>query len=245
MRTHCIALSAVAVLTAALSATPVAALDIGGTLEFCAELTGDRDAVTTQLTELGWVPESDPNPIAGEILLWGGFARAYALQPGQSLVLQSGSDEPGKQLGFIIENASFMAASVLGNSALSPNQPSFTSGAHRLATLGVELGEGYCVWSGPSELQDAASSWADDEAQNMATTPFQTVPDRPGIALRSYVSERAIMFIHATEPSEISRHYAAQDASYAYSNRAFDLQIFDTLPATLLQISRNPNEVPK
>ncbi|WP_424832377.1 hypothetical protein [Ruegeria sp.] len=52
-------------------------------------------------------------------------------------------------LPYTVENAYFMAASMLGNSALGPNQPAFVHTDVQLALIGVEEGHQYCAFAGP------------------------------------------------------------------------------------------------
>lgn len=52
-------------------------------------------------------------------------------------------------LAYTVENAYFMAASILGNSELGPNQPAFIHADIQLALIGVEEGRQYCAFAGP------------------------------------------------------------------------------------------------
>lgn len=60
-------------------------------------------------------------------------------------------------VGYSVLNADFMAASILGNSALGPNQLGFRLGGVQLGVLGVEEGTPYCVATGPAWILDAAT----------------------------------------------------------------------------------------
>lgn len=53
---------------------------------------------------------------------------------------------------FTVENAWFMAASILGNSALGDDQIGMELDAYTVAILGIAEGKPYCVLTGPTDL---------------------------------------------------------------------------------------------
>ncbi|MEX0318867.1 MAG: hypothetical protein AB3N21_12985 [Ruegeria sp.] len=55
-----------------------------------------------------------------------------------------------------VDNALFMAVSILGNSELGANQPAFVLSDIRLALVGVEEGKPYCAFAGPDWLVHSA-----------------------------------------------------------------------------------------
>lgn len=55
-------------------------------------------------------------------------------------------------LDYTFSNANFMAASVLGNSALGRDQIGMRSGEHTLAVLGIPEGTPYCIITGSDAL---------------------------------------------------------------------------------------------
>ena len=55
-------------------------------------------------------------------------------------------------LQYTFSNAGFMAASVLGNSALGPDQVGMELDGYRIAVLGISEGTPYCVLTGPDQL---------------------------------------------------------------------------------------------
>lgn len=59
------------------------------------------------------------------------------------------------ELDYTFQNAAFMAASILGNSALGRDQIGMQSDDHTLAVLGINEGTPYCVVTGPTSLLGA------------------------------------------------------------------------------------------
>ncbi|MEJ6393744.1 hypothetical protein V8J82_10780 [Gymnodinialimonas sp. 2305UL16-5] len=58
-------------------------------------------------------------------------------------------------LSYTFQNAGFMAGSVLGNSALGPDQIGMTFETYTTAAIGIAEGEAYCVLTGPNQLLSA------------------------------------------------------------------------------------------
>ena len=105
----------------------------------CAEGPTTLDDAKATLGAAGWAQTQDPqvvfNPLRSAVFSF-----------------QFNSED----VGYSILNADFMAASILGNSALGPNQLGFTFGNVQLAVLAVEEGTPYCVATGPADILDAS-----------------------------------------------------------------------------------------
>ncbi|WP_372570842.1 hypothetical protein [Ruegeria jejuensis] len=99
-------------------------------LDLCASGFGSLDSARDALTNAGWT-EFENGPASVMV----------------SSILAFSIDET--DLAYTVENAYFMAASILGNSALGPNQLAFVHSDILLGLIGVEEGSQYCVVGGP------------------------------------------------------------------------------------------------
>ncbi|NVO56555.1 hypothetical protein HW561_12225 [Rhodobacteraceae bacterium B1Z28] len=106
-------------------------------LELCSEPIETLVAARAALAEAGWT-EFDEGP--GRIVLSNRIAFSI--------------DEA--DLPYTIRDASFMTASLLGNSALGPNQLAFEHSNVRLALIGIEEGQSSCAFTGPAWLLQSA-----------------------------------------------------------------------------------------
>lgn len=115
-----------------------AEIDHGETLqqavEFCLAPPADTNAARAIFVDRGW-QEGDVERIM-QLL----SAAVFALR----LDLDDLSDS--------YSDAVFLAASMLGNSALGPNQLSFTSGTLEIVAMGLDEGVPQCAITGPSSL---------------------------------------------------------------------------------------------
>lgn len=110
------------------------------TLKLCFDLPKTRDATNAALAELGW---TGPEPgVTGKTLV-----SVFAAQ-------QQDSEDP---IGWL-ENATFMAASSLGNSALAPGQPGYVRDGARLAVLGHDLGLAHCALAMDGRFAETAAA---------------------------------------------------------------------------------------
>lgn len=107
-----------------------AALEVA--IDACFNLTGTPQSVETTLTDAGWVKSPD-RKVTFETLFSVYFAATL------------NSDD----LDYSYNNSAFMAASILSNSGLGPDQPGFTHGDLRLGVIGLKEDTPYCILSGP------------------------------------------------------------------------------------------------
>ena len=150
------------------SAMPIAHADDGvsaleDALDLCLQLPSDQGAITTRLEDGGWkkTPEDDDGATAFHIL----YSTIFT------------SRHRPDDMDYTYRNSAFMAASILGNSALQPGQPTFTHGELKLGVFGVREGTGYCALTGPK--------WAASVIEDrLGITLGQTLP-----YLRSYEHE--------------------------------------------------------
>ena len=98
-------------------------------LSVCTELPATADVVSKRLAEGGWAADAKA--------VWATFnsgAFAYNLNP--------------DDIAYSLDNGSFMAASILGNSAMPPYQPGFSISDTKLSVLMSDTVQAYCVISG-------------------------------------------------------------------------------------------------
>lgn len=126
---------------------------IDAALEICDSLPQPVKETAEVLVEAGWNSDGDAVMAA-----FASTAFAFLLKP--------------DDIAYSLDNGSFMAASILGNSALPPDQPGFSAGGLRLAILVGDTAKGYCVLSGGNglllRLQSAAklTESSSDEVQS-------------------------------------------------------------------------------
>lgn len=108
---------------------------LNGTIDFCLKLPSDHTTLDKELKSIGW------NRRLGED---GDRLAAYVLYSSIFTIKHRSED-----LDYTYMNSAFMAVSILGNSALRPNQPAYTNGEMRLGVFGIREGVGYCVFTGP------------------------------------------------------------------------------------------------
>lgn len=146
-----IALSAFQLAGAAAFAATSSQLDAA--LTICTSLPQPSGVVADKLVGTGWAADSDAVMAA---FVSGAFA--FYLKP--------------HDIAYSLDNGWFMAVSVLGNSALPPDQPGYSTDTLRLAVLAGESAQGYCVLSGDdgllTDLQSAAAltEYASDDLQS-------------------------------------------------------------------------------
>lgn len=99
----------------------------------CLSPPDSPDAAREVLDDSGWQPSED--------------ATAIALYNAVVAFNFNAAD-----LAYTFTNAGFMAASVLGNSALGPDQVGMELDGYRIAVLGISEGTPYCVLTGPDQL---------------------------------------------------------------------------------------------
>lgn len=125
-------------------------------IELCQSSPSDPDAVHSILTSIGWQKGNDETLIKSLI----------------SLFINQSFD--ATRIEYTYSNSSFMAASVLGNSSLGPQQFSYRLGDLTLSVLGVTEGTPYCVLTGPDELA-LMSLEAGLDSQITARTEYVTI----------------------------------------------------------------------
>jgi hypothetical protein len=199
----------------------------------CSSLGSDQQSVDTKLTDLGWKPEGSPKTI-GDILFWMFFAGDFATLDDQALKLRANSEDLGAQLGTLIVNSSFMAASTLGNSALPPDQPTFSKGDYRLAVLGVSLDKGYCVMTGPANISETPSALEGFSEQWPENLPKS---NRDGVTARSGTTPKASIFLASLDEATLRSLYGSTTIRLPYTEREFDPRVFDDLPKAVIHIS--------
>ena len=168
------------------------------------------------------------------VVFWAVFARDYAIYDSDALLLQSSSDLLGKQLGYLIVNSKFLAASILGNSALKPDQLVFQKEAFTLGVIGLELNKGYCIMSGPASITAGVSSIPDFVENWPDTFP---ISNRNGVAARFGHTKSAKLFDAALDRMAISQIYSSTPIELPYSKKEFDPAMFDDLPLAVIQIT--------
>ncbi len=202
-------------------------------LSLCSDLGNNVAAVDDELKNLGWQAADTPQTSLN-VLFWSLFARDFTVFGDEALELMANSDNLGTQLGYLIVNADFMAASILGNSALPPNQPAYSKGEYQLAVLGVSLGKGYCIMAGTSTILDAVTqfdSFAEKWPEDMPKS------NRDGVtALFGTVGNAKIFAANLDEPT-LRTLYSSTTIELPESRRTFDPQIFDALPPAVISIS--------
>ena len=105
----------------------------------CAEGPMTLDDAKAALGAAGWVQTQDPQVVFNPLR-----AAVFSFQ------------FRSEDVGYSLLNAEFMAASILGNSALGPNQLGFTFSDVQLAVLAVEERKPYCVATGPAAILDVS-----------------------------------------------------------------------------------------
>ncbi len=103
-------------------------------VELCSRLPAERDQVESKLVAGGWAEPSDP-VVLFDLMASGTFNFKHSFSDRETL---------GKSL----ENAFFMAASILGNSALPPAQKAYVSGDLVVGVIGLTIDEPglpYCI----------------------------------------------------------------------------------------------------
>ena len=104
------------------------------TIDFCLKLPASQNLVFEELEPMGWKKSlGSKDNIAVKVIYSTIFTARHR----------------SEDLEYTYNNSQFMAASILGNSALKPNQPAFIYKGLRLGVLGIKLGKGYCVLTGP------------------------------------------------------------------------------------------------
>ncbi len=202
-------------------------------LSLCSDLGNDIATVDDELSNLGWQAADTPQTTLG-VLFWSLFARDFAVFGDEALELMANSDDFGTQLGYLIVNADFMAASILGNSALPPNQPAYSKGEYQLAVLGVSLGKGYCIMAGPSTILDTVTqfdSFAEKWPKDMPKS------SRDGVTALFGTAGNAKIFAANLDEPTLRKLYSSTTIELPESRRTFDPQIFDTLPPAVISIS--------
>ena len=202
-------------------------------LALCSDINGDADAVHAKLLELGWTPTEGPDAVYN-IAFWNIFARDFAVFSDDDLQGAANSEDRGLQLGYLIENVEFLTASMLGNSALSLDQPSYEKDDFRLATLGLGIGRGYCIMSGPERTYEHIDAMPDFEGDWPRDVPKS---DRPGVTARFGEFQSARVLAAKYDDTLIRELFGAQDIDFSYRTRAFDMQFFDDMPASTFHIS--------
>jgi hypothetical protein len=105
----------------------------------CAEGPTTIDDAKAAIGAAGWIHTQDPQVVFNALR---SAVFSFQFNP--------------EDVGYSLLNADFMAASILGNSALGPNQLGFTFDDLQLAVLAVEEGAPYCVATGPAAILDAS-----------------------------------------------------------------------------------------
>lgn len=118
-------------------------------VELCATGPTSLEGARAAFADAGWTEAQDGKPTVMALASLVFAFQFDAAEPGYSAL-----------------NAQFMAASILGNSALGPNQLGFSLGEVMLGVLGIEEGTPYCVVTGPEWILDAAPRSAAPQAND-------------------------------------------------------------------------------
>lgn len=208
------------------------------TFDLCKDLGQTRDEVGRRLAELGWL-EGDSPAATADLMFWAVFARDFSFLTDEALSRMANSEDRGQQLGYMIANASFTSASILGNSALPPDQPNYAQGPYRLAVLGVSLGRGYCVLSGPDVIVavfQAVPGFAEQWPENVPQS------NRTGVNTVFGEAQETTIMTSDFDQAELRDLYTSADIELPYMGREFDLSIFDAAPEAIVHISQKQPE---
>lgn len=206
-------------------------LDLSSTLSLCANSQSTPDMMNSQLIDMGWQPDDNAEAmqLPFKLLHWGSFAHKY-FNPNP---LEQQSSE---RLGYLLESASFMAVSILGNSALAANhQPGYVHGAHELATLGFEQGSGYCILSGPPALDDALNSLL----ERVPEIALLNSNSARGMDAYTYEFGDSMIISSLLDTAEIRNIYTQTTPTFMYRDTAFTLSELDEMPDVILHIQPN------
>ncbi len=199
----------------------------------CSALQNDPEAVRQELVGLGWKPAVSPEKVAN-IFFWTVFTRDFVRYDDAALGMASMSDDMGSKLGYLIENADFMSASILGNSALPTGQPTYNKDGFELATIGLGIGKGYCIATGPKAAFDTLTN---------APYYIEEWPDqfpksgRPGISATFGKWNNASVFAAKLDVATIRAMYESIPIKFNYIKKDFDIQILDDLPSAIFHIT--------
>lgn len=123
-----------------LSAQPLQANErrivIDNAIDLCLKLPSNQKKIDAKLKSNGWIRKIGES---GEKL-------ALSILYSALFTINHRSED----LHYTYTNSVFMAASILGNSALTSGQPVYNKGELKLGVFGVQEGAGYCLLSGPS-----------------------------------------------------------------------------------------------
>lgn len=185
------------------------------------------------LTDLGWTVGESQDTTA-DLLFWVLFASAFTFNETEGVEVAAKSEELERRLGYMIVNSSFMSASILGNSAMPPNQPNYTHGKYRLALIGVGYGKGYCVLSGPVSIVDEVKAipgfverWPDAAPRSDWAGVSSVVGEADGIRYFASIFDR----------DALSSLYSSTDIVFPETTEKFDPGIFDASPEAIIHIS--------
>ncbi len=131
-----------------------------GPIEFavlaCSDLSSNKDLILSELAQKGWL-QINGAELVPERLVVAIASYFFAARH---------SETNADQLFAALQEAYFSATSILGNSALPPDQPSFTYGEVSLGVLGLSLeppSQPYCIMSGPRELNGVVGNFVELE----------------------------------------------------------------------------------
>ena len=199
----------------------------------CSALQNDPEAVRQELVGLGWKPAVSLEKVAN-IFFWAVFTRDFVKYDDAALGRASMSDDMGSKLGYLIENADFMSASILGNSALPTGQPTYNKDGFELATIGLSIGKGYCIATGPKAAFDTLTN----AAYYIEKWPDQFPKSgRPGISATFGKWNNASVFAAKLDVATIRAMYESIPIKFKYIKKDFDIQILNDLPSAIFHIT--------
>lgn len=172
-------------------------------VEVCSDPAPDTQSVATAITAGGWTPDDN-----GATVRTAMFSALFHMQY---------SSASAEALDYAQQNADFMTASILGNSALPENQPGYTAENLKLGTFGMTSDTPYCILAGPAWLYDSLATSA-----NMAATndqPERVISD-PAKSVMTGTLEDATLWLMRLDLTEVDAAYAAKDLSDATGLRA-------------------------
>ena len=204
-------------------------------LSICQNLKAEKKVIENSVLASGWIKEdTEPRQPSQAFLALMGVTMAHDLAYRTERSASRGRETSGKEAlySFILQNGPFIAASVLGNSALKRNQPSYTQESYGFSTMGLALDTPYCLLNGPSSLFDAFLANPDFQVLDDSRIPAVTL--RPGAEL--YFGRIGALTAYVTRINIQQLISQATEAGVPVPD-----ELVEALPPTSIQImSPNP-----
>lgn len=126
-------------------------------IELCLTRLNDEERVEAHLIDAGW-NKNLSSEVVFDTMTSLNFAFKY-------------TSESAEALEYAFQNSRFMAASILGNSALPANQPSYSLEDINLSPIGLSSDMPYCILSGPLQLDSALNAIGISENNAVGNDP--------------------------------------------------------------------------